>query len=382
LHKSENIQCVIQSVALTATGQKQRVDQIKWETLARELRKPKDGGTNPKKRKVNNNQAPPCQKKKQARSVKSTGTKGGSEIDFLGTMTQGYRMSPPKQTSKETKRRNKKKEKRRQVLQAAGSCLVPGPMPTEQDLGFLVLPPFDLIQINTQGNMLTGSATTGYLNLLTRQHYHAGVRRTSDNFVSSLQTKLAEHGSRGSWAKHVEEVNTMKLGDHDIEWENDPIIFIQVFKGVPECGHWALLVVDRTVDKSGRLVLIDSLPNMFRDTMSILQNILSGTPLAPKGCKWICASMPKQGMGTMDCGVFMTCMAGIYVKGLLSRGCLSAGNKATYFTNVNITFKHDATTVGGAARDHMMSAVRLGFFDLEAQVFNLCSIVWPELVDV
>jgi hypothetical protein len=121
---------------------------------------------------------------------------------------------------------------------------------------------------------------------------------------------------------------------------------------------------------------------MFRDTMSILQNILSGTPLAPKGCKWIRASMPKQGMGTMDCGVFMTCMAGLYVKGLLSRGCLSAGNKATDFTNVNITFKRDATTVGGAARDHMMSAVRLGFCDLEAQVFNLCSIEWPELVDV
>jgi hypothetical protein len=46
LHKSENIQCVIQSVALTATGRKRPVDQIKWETLARELQEPKDGGTN------------------------------------------------------------------------------------------------------------------------------------------------------------------------------------------------------------------------------------------------------------------------------------------------------------------------------------------------
>jgi hypothetical protein len=108
---------------------------------------------------------------------------------------------------------------------------------------------------------------------------------------------------------------------------------------------------------------------MFRDTLSILWNMLLGTPLATKGCKWNCASMLKQ------CGVFMTCMAGLYVKGLLSHGCLSAANEATDFTNVNITFKRDATTVGGgAARDHMMLALRLGFSDLETQVFNLCSI--------
>ena len=66
----------------------------------------------------------------------------------------------------------------------------------------------------------------------------------------------------------------------------------------------------------------------------------------------------------------MSCMAGLHVKGLLSRGCLSANYKATDFTSVNITFKRDATTVGGAARDHMMSAARLGLCDVEAQVFT------------
>jgi hypothetical protein len=76
-------------------------------------------------------------------------------------------------------------------------------------------------------------------------------------------------------------------------------------------------------------------------------------------------------------------MAGLYVKGLLSHGCLSVAHEATDFTNFNITFKCDATAVGGAAHDHMMLALHLGFCDLEApQVFNLCSIEWPELVDV
>jgi len=170
------------------------------------------------------------------------------------------------------------------------------------------------------------------------------------------------------------------MGDHAIDWSNDPVIFIQVFRGEPECGHWALLVVDRTVDKLGKLVFIDSLPNMFRNTMSLLQDMLSGTSLAPEGCTWIRASMPKQGLGTMDCGIFMSCMAGLYVKGLLARGCLSPKSNVADFTSVNITFKRDATTVGGAGRDHMLAAMRLGFCDLDANVFDLCSIDW--LVDV
>jgi hypothetical protein len=53
---------------------------------------------------------------------------------------------------------------------------------------------------------------------------------------------------------------------------------------------------------------------------------------------------------------------------------------STNFTNVSITFKSGATAVGGAGHDHMVLALCLGFCDLEAQVFNLCSIEWPELV--
>jgi hypothetical protein len=65
---------------------------------------------------------------------------------------------------------------------------------------------------------------------------------------------------------------------------------------------------------------------MFHFTShGMLQNLLSGTPLAPEGCnKWINASILKQGTGTLDCGVFITCMALLYAKGCLSCSCLSA----------------------------------------------------------
>lgn len=100
--------------------------------------------------------------------------------------------------------------------------------------------------------------------------------------------------------------------------------------------------------------------------------------------RWIHASMPKQGIGIMDCGVFMMCMVGLYINSRLGWLPMAASHstyyKPTNFTNVKIIFKYDATTVKGVACDHMLSAVHLGFCDLEA--FNLRSIEWPELTDI
>jgi hypothetical protein len=82
-------------------------------------------------------------------------------------------------------------------------------------------------------------------------------------------------------------VNEFKLSHSIINWENDQLIFLQIFRGEPEAGHYALLVVDRTVDKLGRLVFIDSLPKLFSDTFDKLKEALVGTLLAPEGSKWI-----------------------------------------------------------------------------------------------
>ena len=159
-----------------------------------------------------------------------------------------------------------------------------------------------------------------------------------------------------------------------------------MFRGVPECGHWSLLIIDHTVDKLGRLVFLDSLPNMFCDTMAMLQDLLSGTPLAPEGCKWIHASMPRQGIRTMDCGVFMTCKALLNIKGLLSRSCLLANGNPPKFTDVNITFKCDAITLGESGHDHTDACWHqfiLGTAILMPRAaFNLCSIEWSQLSHV
>jgi hypothetical protein len=127
------------------------------------------------------------------------------------------------------------------------------------------------------------------------------------------------------------------------------------------------------------LVFLDSLPDMFHDTMDILQSILSETPLAPEGCKLIHASMPRQGIRMMDCGIFMACMAWLYTKGLLACGCFSVNRNASDFTYIIITFNCNAIIVGGAGHDHMLTLIHLGQCDLDTEVFNLCSIKWSQL---
>jgi hypothetical protein len=114
-------------------------------------------------------------------------------------------------------------------------------------------------------------------------------------------TSGAAHGEKGdklgAWSKYVEQVSEVHQGDHGIDRENDPVVFIQVFRGVPECGHWSLLIVDCTVDKLGSLCSWTLYLTCFATPWTcIVQSILSGTPLAPEGCKWICASMPRQGI--------------------------------------------------------------------------------------
>jgi hypothetical protein len=125
------------------------------------------------------------------------------------------------------------------------------------------------------------------------------VWQSADNFFTDLQAKRREHGSSGVWSKYLESVNEFKLSYSNITWENDQLIFLQIFCGEQEAGHWALLVVDRTVDKLGTLVFIASLPKLFSDTFDKLKQALVGMPLAPEGSKWIRATMPCQGKFTM-----------------------------------------------------------------------------------
>ena len=160
------------------------------------------------------------------------------------------------------------------------------------------------------------------------------------------------------------------------------MIFVQVFRGHPEYGHWALLIVDWMVWKSGILVFFDSLPSYSPQSMENLKDMFLGTPLAPKGCKWIRASMPEQGCGTMDCGIWMSCIAASYVKGLLERNLIMPGldgkGDMSLFSHVKaLSSNDDSTSVGGTGRDHMLKTIQMGKCNFDDDTFfHLLSIHW------
>jgi hypothetical protein len=203
------------------------------------------------------------------------------------------------------------------------------------------------------------------------------VRRSADPFVQIIKYAHETHGSHGGFPAILLELKSRHAGDHVIDWETDPLIFLQIFRGHPECGHWALAVVDRTVWKQGIVVLFDSMPGCFPDTLEMLKVWLAGSPLTTEGCKWITADMPHQGKGTQDCGVWMCCMASLYVKHLLDHDLLANSGKGVeekMISSVSVFTTEDATEVGGDGRKHMMATIKANECKLDDPVFDSLSI--------
>jgi len=94
LYKSDAIQNILQSVGVTKTRRQRRVDQVKWETLARQLRKRKSP-LNPTKTVVKKCKAD------------ETDACDDEDVVFAGSK-KGYRMSPSKEDKQRIKKRKEK----------------------------------------------------------------------------------------------------------------------------------------------------------------------------------------------------------------------------------------------------------------------------------
>jgi hypothetical protein len=95
--------------------------------------------------------------------------------------------------------------------------------------------------------------------------------------LSKLQVMGAVYAN--DFVGEIPALKSMQAGDHIIDWETDPIVFLQIFRGHPECGNWSLAVVDRTVWKRGIVVLFDSMPGCSPNALDKLKEWLAGSPL-------------------------------------------------------------------------------------------------------
>jgi hypothetical protein len=202
------------------------------------------------------------------------------------------------------------------------------------------------------------------------------VHRTYDDFCSQLDEAHRTSGTDGMFHWFVANSIESGRGDHCIDWEKDPLILIQVFRGHTEYGHWASLVIDRTV-KPGLAVFFDSLPGFCRNSMQLLQDKLSAFPLGD--IHWIRADMPQQAPRTMDCGVLMSLGMAAYVRGRLQwlrrsdRVAEDREIKRVEFSNAM-----DMYEIGLYGRAHIVDTLESGEVNLDSDVFDDFTVEWLE----
>jgi hypothetical protein len=203
---------------------------------------------------------------------------------------------------------------------------VADPDPTDDDCGRILLDQGDTSSLGNQGQMLTGSTTTAYLNLLVHKYHDSKVRRSDDMFVASVEGFLEAEGSKAGWTSYLTELYLQESGSKAIDWETDELIVLQIFRGPVKVGHWASLIIDRTRPNQSLAVFADSLPTYSRNSFRDLQAILQHTPLS-NNVTWIFAKTPVQGRGTNDCGVWAYTFPTLYVHAIEKRGLLSTVDK-------------------------------------------------------
>lgn len=205
-------------------------------------------------------------------------------------------------------------------------------------------------------------------------------------FLLSLDGYVSEKGTAQGWDEYLTDLQITEAGSCSIKWDTDKVIILQIFRGPTEAGHWTTLIVDRTRKDNPLAVFADSLPSYDPETWKVLQRLLQHTPLVSTELTWIRAEIPKQGIGTQDCGVFSSCFPTLYVRGLDGLGLLTTTADVTPPTSntpirsVKLSVPmNDASSWGADARKRMVRSLRDGKIKMEgsrSSRFYSAKVIW------
>jgi hypothetical protein len=374
-YKRDKIQAILNGVAAKTGRGSRGAAGNNWDTVARNLKKSLKDESNPFK---------PVPKKRKAPVSKSG---SGAQRKKVKVKMEVPSTPPPTKTGDgdaedlckivELTRREialwKSPKKKERTIEGGPKVVfeIAGPLPDDPDTCSLKLYEEDVSPIGRSGMMLHGSTTTGYLNALSRRE---GVTRTTDSFCSLLDDAHLRGGMDHLFKEFVENAVAMGRGNHLINWESDPLILCQVFRGPTEYGHWASLVIDRTFSP-GLVVFFDSMPGCFPNSMQQLQEKLAAFPL--DGLKWIRAEMPHQAPGTLDCGVLMSTGMAAYVRGrhhLLNQ--IEPPEASHNIKQVRFIAKDDMLEIGWDGRSHILETLCNDSVDLNDGIFSKFYVEW------
>ena len=160
-----------------------------------------------------------------------------------------------------------------------------------------------------------------------------------------------------------------------LDFQSSKVINLQVFWGPREAGHFASLILDRTRHYNPLAVYADSLPGYHPGAMAKLKQLLGGIEdLGTDNMTWIEASVPRQGFGTNDCGVFACCFSMLYVQALKLGGLLDAEpiTPAKDVTGVSLVLppKMDATQFGAHGRGFLNESLKRAKIQFQSPIFR------------
>ena len=139
---------------------------------------------------------------------------------------------------------------------------------------------------------------------------------------------------------------------------------------------YTTLILDRThKGQPPRAVYADSLPGYQENACYILRDVLQFCPeLGTDNAEWIEAQVPRQGMGSNDCGLFAATFAALYVEAL-KRERLVGDNpvvpeKPITGVTLQLPPKMTATKFGKLARQMIYKSTEDAQLQLNSRVFQ------------
>jgi Ulp1 family protease len=235
------------------------------------------------------------------------------------------------------------------------SVSIPGPNGGVR--GTVTLSFSDTAAILDYGKMLNDNIITGYLNLLAQKCRELGhdIRVVPPQFYPAFQ----QHG----WSRVQQWVHeTRGMASN---WESAPLIFIPIFTGPSDSGHYTGCVADRvrlSGATGGVVVYEDSLsPAAAQSSSNALKKSLLGTPLAKNSeTQWITADAPTQAPGSNACGVHVCDFFAGYASALLN-ACLYSKVDLSQATTVSARMQIlgvSAQEWGQIGRRHILESLR------------------------
>jgi Ulp1 family protease len=229
--------------------------------------------------------------------------------------------------------------------------------------GAVIVQPVDSMALFQTGSLINDNVVQGYLNML------AHKAATLDIELSTLAPQFYPVLRNSGWNGVDRWLRATKLSEAN--WGTSRLIFLPIFLGANDYGHWTSLIADRNVLKQGLLVFSDSLPagTAARNSNQVSRS-LENTPLLKDGHTWVNTNMIDQAASSNDCAVFMLLTFAAY---LLAMRDAPGGNIEIpeHLSRIEISNRRlTAGESGRIGRRHIYNSICAGKINLDDEAIR------------